>query len=173
MKNVTILSFLGLFLGAVQAQNTSTNVNFGFNYSESNSSSTNTSGGVGVTIIETQSTPPPTQVIIVHETAPAPVAPTPSCAVNDGEMGGILESIRSKTFDDSQLSQAKTIIRNKCMTAIQIKQVMNVFKFEDSKLEIAKFAYQYVADKNNYYVVNDAFEFSSSADELNEYIGGN
>lgn len=171
MKNVTILSFLGLFLGALQAQNTNMNVNFGF----SSSSSTSTTSGVGVTIIETQSTPPPTQVIVVHETAPAP-APTatiPNCAVSDGQMGGILESIRSKNFDDTQRSQAKTIIQSKCMYAYQIKQIMNIFSFESSKLEIAKFAYQYVSDPSNYYVVNDAFEFSSSVDELNKYIGGN
>lgn len=171
MKTTSFILFTLFGLKSfAQTTTTNTNVNFGFNISETQSTTTGGGMGVGISVTETQSVVQPTQVIVVHETTPAPAA-IPSCAVMDSEMGGITQSIKSKSFDDSQMSQARNIIKSKCMTSNQIKQILQVFSFEDSKLEIAKFAYQYVADKNNYYVVNDVFDFSSSSDELNDYIG--
>lgn len=169
MKTTSFILFTLFGLQAF-AQTTTTNVNFGFSVTETES---NSGGGVGMgmTITETESAPPPpTQVIVVHEVVPAP-APIPNCAVDGSEMSTIIQSIESKTFGNSQMSQAKNILKSKCLTSQQIKQMLYVFDFEHERLEMAKFAYGYVADKNNYYVVNDVFEFSHSSDELNEYIG--
>jgi hypothetical protein len=52
----------------------------------------------------------------------------------------------------------------------QIIEIVNLFSFEENKLDYAKFAYSKCVDKNNYFIVNDAFSFSSSTDELTEYI---
>ncbi len=81
-------------------------------------------------------------------------------------------SISAKSFEDSKLTMAKQIVRSNCLTAQQVKELMLLFDFEDSKLDLAKFAYDYTFDLGNYYKVNDAFEFESSIDELNTYING-
>ena len=47
---------------------------------------------------------------------------------------------------------------------------MQLFNFESSRLEFAKFAYPYTFDQGNYYKLNDAFQFESSIDELNEFV---
>lgn len=79
-------------------------------------------------------------------------------------------SISSKSFEDSKLTLAKQIAASNHLTSKQVKEIMQLFSFEDSKLDFAKYAYKYVYDPNNYYIVNDAFKFSSSIDELNEFI---
>jgi hypothetical protein len=79
-------------------------------------------------------------------------------------------SIDGKGFDDSKLTTAKQVVKSNCMSSAQIKEVMELFGFEDTKLAFAKYAYDYCTDTNNYYVVSDAFGFSSSTDELNTYI---
>ena len=56
------------------------------------------------------------------------------------------------------------------MTAGQVKDMMSVFSFEGTKLDFAKFAYGRTYDIGNYYMVNDAFTFSTSISDLNEYI---
>ncbi len=56
------------------------------------------------------------------------------------------------------------------MSAAQVKDIMDLFTFEGSKLDYAKYAYEFCWEKNNYYMVNDAFEFESSISELDEYI---
>lgn len=81
-------------------------------------------------------------------------------------------SISGQSFEDSKMKIAKQATRGKCMTAAQVKEVMGLFTFEDSKLEYAKFAYDFTYDVANYYIVNDAFTFSSSVDELNSHIEG-
>lgn len=80
-------------------------------------------------------------------------------------------SIKSKTFADSKMTIAKQITKNNCPTASQIRDYTKLFTFENDKLEYAKFAYSYCYDTANYYKVNDAFEFESSIEDLNEHIG--
>ncbi|MEI6488581.1 MAG: DUF4476 domain-containing protein [Bacteroidota bacterium] len=79
------------------------------------------------------------------------------------------QSISSKSFEESKLTIAKQIIGSNCMLCSQIKEMMNLFSFEASKLDLAKFAWKYSLDRGNYYKLNDAFTFESSIDELSKY----
>jgi hypothetical protein len=79
-------------------------------------------------------------------------------------------SIGSKDFEDSKLTIAKQIISTNCLLSSQVREIMLMFSFEDSRLAFAKYAYGYTLDLGNYYKVNDAFTFESTIDELNEYI---
>ena len=79
-------------------------------------------------------------------------------------------SISSKSFDDSKLTIAKQVIANNCLICSQVKEIMLLFSFEDTKLELAKYAYKHTFDIGNYFQLNDAFQFESSIDDLNQYI---
>jgi hypothetical protein len=81
-----------------------------------------------------------------------------------------LESISSKSFESSKLTIAKQIVGANCLLCKQVKEIMKLFSFESNRLEFAKYAYKYTWDINNYFLLNDAFEFESSIDELNRYI---
>ena len=78
-------------------------------------------------------------------------------------------SVKSKSFDDSKLTVAKEIIGSNCMLCSQIKELMLLITFEQTRLDLAKFAWNHNLDKGNYYKLNDAFTFDSSVDELNKY----
>jgi hypothetical protein len=91
---------------------------------------------------------------------------------NSSDFQSMKRSISSKTFEDTKLQVAKQILNSNCLTTNQVKEIMDVFTFEDSKLNFAKYAYAYTYDIGNYYKVNDAFTFSSSIDELNSFISG-
>lgn len=93
-------------------------------------------------------------------------------ATNSSEFEGIKKSIASNGFDETRLSQAKSIVQKKCLTSNQVKAVCELFGFEDTMLDFAKFAYDWVYDQDNYYLVNDVFGFESSKTELNDYING-
>lgn len=99
---------------------------------------------------------------------------TIGCAwpMEEASFADALKSVSSKDFEDSKLKVAKQITGSNCLTADQVKRMMTEFDFEDSKLEYAKFAYGRTFDMSNYYKLNDAFEFESSIDELDEYING-
>ena len=82
----------------------------------------------------------------------------------------VKSSISSKSFENSKLTIAKQVISNNCLITSQLKEIMKLFDFEASRLDIAKFAYGYTYDKGNYYQLNDAFDFESSITDLNNYI---
>ena len=139
------------------------NVNVGGNVS--------TSTGMGSTTTTTTTTtttgyaePMPTGGTVVMEGDPC-------YPMNPNDFQGAKSSIASKSFSDSKMTMAKQITKTNCMLAHQVKEIMEVFDFESDRLEYAKFAYPYCADQNNYYKVNDAFEFESSIDDLSESIG--
>ncbi|MGB0422814.1 MAG: DUF4476 domain-containing protein [Flavobacteriales bacterium] len=89
---------------------------------------------------------------------------------DDLSFAQIKKSISSKTFEDSKMTIAKQIVKNKCITAVQVKEIMELFTYEESKLDFAMFAYDHTFDQDNYYMVNDAFDFELTIDELNEFI---
>lgn len=81
-------------------------------------------------------------------------------------------SINSKSFEDSKMTMAKQIIGSNCLTSAQVKEIMLMFSFEETRLDFAKFAYGRTFDIGNYFIVNDGFTFETSIDELNAYING-
>lgn len=86
------------------------------------------------------------------------------------DFSSMKKSISSKSFADSKMQVAQQATKGSCLTALQIKEVMELFDYEENRLDYAKFAYAYCVDKNNYYKVNDAFKFESSIEELNAFI---
>lgn len=91
-------------------------------------------------------------------------------SMDDASFGKAKQTIESKGFDDTKLSTAKQVAKANCLTTDQILVIMKIFGFEDSRLEFAKYAYDYCFDQNNYYTVSEGFSFDSSTEELNQYI---
>lgn len=96
-----------------------------------------------------------------------------SFASSSAQLAEVRQSIQSKSFEDTKLTVAQQAIKANCFTSKQIKEILTLFDFESTKLDLAKFAHKYVFDKKNYYQVNDAFEFESSIDDLNNYLQSN
>jgi hypothetical protein len=86
------------------------------------------------------------------------------------EFNTALQTISNQWFDSSKLAVAEQIANSHYLYAAQVEQIMEQFSFDSSKLCIAKKAYYHTLDPANYYLVNNAFTFSSSARDLNYYI---
>ena len=90
--------------------------------------------------------------------------------MSEADFRQALHTIKSKTWDDTRLSIAKQVVAANCLFADQVRDIVNLFDWEDKKLEFAKFAYDYTYDTGNYFKVAQAFEWEDSIEELNEYI---
>lgn len=93
--------------------------------------------------------------------------------MNNVNFSNAKSSIASKSFENSKLTIAKQVITNNCLTTSQIKEIVKMFDFENTRLEFAKYAYNYVYDKGNYFQLNDVFDFESTINDLNNYININ
>lgn len=128
---------------------------------------TTTTGSAGGVVVAPAT--PPSQVVYVagyHGPIGCPMPMTPN------DFMSFKQSVQSKDFENTKLTISKQVIQNNCLTADQVRETMVLFDFESTKLDFAKFAYDRTYDRGNYFKVNDAFEFESSVDDLNRYIGG-
>ena len=101
--------------------------------------------------------------------APAPVAPV---CLPKMEFMQLKNSIANKSFESSKMEIAKQAFASNYFSSAQVADMMTLFSFESSRLEFAKCAYSRVMDRQNYYLVNNAFSFESSIQELNQFIAG-
>ena len=76
------------------------------------------------------------------------------CAMpmSTSEFAEIKTSIESKGFEETKMTMAKQIGRDRCFSSDQVKGIMGLFGFEETKLEFAKFAYDRTHDIGNYYL---------------------
>ena len=113
--------------------------------------------------------------VVVDNRSPAPVGPRGcrgTVAMSAADFSSALATIKKQGFDETRLSTAKQIAGGNCLTAAQVSDICKEFGFEETKLSFAKYAYDRCIEPNNYFKVNNVFGFSSSVDDLNEYIQG-
>lgn len=80
------------------------------------------------------------------------------------------QSIERESFDKNKMDLLRSILPNNRVSAQQVRELAYLISFENTRLELAKFAYKYTTDRGNYFVVNDVFNFGSSKTELTRYI---
>jgi hypothetical protein len=105
-----------------------------------------------------EETPMPTQ----HACGPV--------AMSQNDFVQLKRTINNGSFESTRLSIFKQALAYNYFTSYQVRDLMDLFWFESSKLEMAKLAYPKTIDQNNYYIVNNGFNFSSSVNELGEYV---
>ncbi|MFH1120513.1 MAG: DUF4476 domain-containing protein [Bacteroidota bacterium] len=99
-----------------------------------------------------------------------PVVPPP-CKISPDEFTKIKESIQKENFNSTKLTIAKQIVRSKqCFTTRQITNLVSLFSFDDTRLELAEFAWEFTIDKDNYYQIADALTFSSTKEKLMMFL---
>ncbi|MFY0674306.1 MAG: DUF4476 domain-containing protein [Bacteroidia bacterium] len=90
------------------------------------------------------------------------------------EMSLILSSLRNESFSSRKVELAKTIISSKLgFTSQQMALIVGEMSFDSHKLDVAKFGYQYVTDRDNYFVVANQLTFGSNKSALLRFIRNN
>jgi len=93
-------------------------------------------------------------------------------AMQSRDFDAARNTLKNEGFDETRLDMAKQIASTNCLNTTQISTLCQLFSFEGSKLEFAKYAYDHCTDPKNYFKLNNIFSFSSSKTELNNYIQG-
>ena len=91
-------------------------------------------------------------------------------AMNSNNFEEAKRTIADNGFDETKLSTAKQIVSSNCLNTNQILVLLKLFSFEESKLDFAKYAYDFCLDRNNYFKIANVFSFESSKTELNNYV---
>ncbi|MFY7733979.1 MAG: DUF4476 domain-containing protein [Bacteroidia bacterium] len=123
---------------------------------------TNTTTTTTKTITKNVSTPVKTSTPKVNEPVCAPMTLS--------TFNALTSQLKKQSFEDNKLQIIRQVLASNCINTVQVKQLIGEFTFEENKLKVAKMCYKKTTDKGNYFTLNDSFSFSSSADELNEFL---
>jgi Domain of unknown function (DUF4476) len=79
-------------------------------------------------------------------------------------------TVENNSFDSGKQTLIKTQLQNAWISAAQLRELVDVFTFESSKIDVAKFGATKVIDKQNLFTIYDSFSFESSKTELATYF---
>lgn len=81
-----------------------------------------------------------------------------------------MNALQKISFDRDRSAFISSQARNAVFSAAQIKQILGVFSFDKDRLQAAKQLYRSCADKQNFFVVYDTFDFDRDRRELMQYV---
>ena len=124
-----------------------------------------------VTTTHTTTTTTTNNNTVVQEQV-VPVGCVGAYPMSSGDFSSALSTVKNQGFDETRLKTAKQIAGGNCLSTNQISEICKVFGVEETKLDFAKFAYDHCTEPKNYFKINNVFGFSSSVDDLTDYISG-
>lgn len=98
--------------------------------------------------------------------------PQNDAAITRRDMEALEQKVKARITDTDKLRIIKTALTSRSYTTEQVRKIIKWLNFDSSKIDFAKWAYDGVSDRKNYWKLDDAFSFSSTKDELNDFLSG-
>lgn len=94
----------------------------------------------------------------------------PTEPIKDQAFASLVETLRKESFETTRVKLAKQAVEQYSFMSVQVKQLLQLFSFEESRLDMAKYMYPLTIDKPSYFQVYDVFSFSASKEQLSAYV---
>ena len=91
-------------------------------------------------------------------------------SMNTRDFNRVLAQINKEWLESNKLKSATQVISSSNLNTAQVKQLMQLFGFENNKLQVAKLAYRNTVDKQNYRQLVNMLTFRNHQVELEQYI---
>ena len=96
----------------------------------------------------------------------------PPICMNTQDFSDLHARVVDRMTDTDKLKLLQSVLKNRFISTEQAKQIIDWMSFESTKLEFAKWAYDNISDKNNYWKLESEFTFESTKSEFNEFLSG-
>ena len=106
-----------------------------------------------------------------HDTQ-APDTKNCDTPMNDVEFAIALDGVTSPPFEPARLGVAKKNAEKSCLTVNQVKQIIEVFRMDGTRLSFAKFAYDHTFDKSAYGEIRSLMKSDKSKEEFDKFLAG-
>jgi len=93
-------------------------------------------------------------------------------SITENDFNNLKETVAKRSFEETKKELVISAIDNNYFTSAKVKEILGLFDYDNTKLEVAKYAYKKTCDRKNYFVVYDVFTFESTISELKKYIEG-
>ena len=112
------------------------------------------------------------QAIEAASPSPSPNAHRgPAMPMRDADFNSFYNSVEKASFDSDKKAVIRTVINSgNLLTCDQIVRILNLFRFDSDRVDVAADLYQVAYDKNNWFKVYDVFRFDSDRKKLEQKI---
>lgn len=94
----------------------------------------------------------------------------PLRVVSDQQFRLLVRDIRQSSYDKDKLQVGKRIVEQNPLSSEQVRQMLSLLAYDAYRLKLAKHAYRYVADPENFHIVKSAFSYQDYRRSLEEFI---
>lgn len=101
------------------------------------------------------------------EEAVAPDMPQP---FSTEDFNQLKKLVSKQSFSTDKANVVKEALPGHLVSVDQIIELVQLLSYDNDRLELLKFAYPYCLDQQNYFKVNDELFYSSSKEELRNFI---
>ncbi len=102
--------------------------------------------------------------------SPCHTACSKDVSMNNYDFDRLVREVEDTPFDERKFTIISRAISARSITANQLSILMETLAFDSTKLKLAKYGHAMVVDEQNFYQVYTAFDFNSSANELDSYL---
>ncbi len=81
-----------------------------------------------------------------------------------------LEELKDQSFEDDRVEAVKLALKNTCLTTEQAGKIIELYTFDENKLEVAKFLSDRLMDRENATALAKLMTFDSSKMEYRKYV---
>lgn len=82
----------------------------------------------------------------------------------------IFSKVKAEHFQSPKMREAKWFVSRYCLSNYQLFQLVTLFDYENSKMELLKFAYDYALQKDKYLVLQQVFKFQTAKEEFKNFV---
>lgn len=90
--------------------------------------------------------------------------------MNNHQFIELKTAIKNCHFESEKIHLAKEALKTHSLLTNHITELIQLFNFETTKIDFAKYAYQYTINTDDYSSIYKNFAFDSSIEELKKYI---
>lgn len=94
----------------------------------------------------------------------------PVRVMNDANFNIFLRALRDRPFRDDRYKMIQDSKVNNAFSCQQIRQVMDLFSFDDEKLRVLELISPNIFDPQNAQIIMDGFSFSTTKDKARQWI---
>ena len=81
--------------------------------------------------------------------------------------------INYETTGMAKFTVASELVKNNCITVDDLASILKAFSNESDKVEFAKFAWAYIYDQENYFLLSSVFDYPQTLEEINTFVTSN
>ncbi|HTA63481.1 MAG TPA: DUF4476 domain-containing protein [Bacteroidia bacterium] len=97
-------------------------------------------------------------------------APTPCTkTINDSLLQQGINQLKTNHIERDRIKDGKWFISNNCLSVAQTEKTLAAFDYDESKLALAEFGYDYITDKENFMALEKTLRHKYEIEELKKF----